>query len=120
MNVFTTVAHDIVNEAKAFKAWLLKAMEDAPMIIKKIEADTPEVEALTSLVCPGAAAVEHTALNVLTVVANAIHDVKDVATAKGLNVNFDQALINDVKALIPALEAFQQSKSSKVTNGLSR
>jgi hypothetical protein len=110
MSAFTTVAHDIVAGAKILKSTLLKAIGETPVIIKKIEADAPEVEALTSLVFPEAAAIERTSLDVLTVVANAIHDAGDAEAAKGLNVSFDQALINDIKALIPAFESFLKGK----------
>ena len=113
MSVFTTVAHDMVSGAKALKSEILKVIGEAPVVIKKIEANAPEIESLTSLVFPGAAAIEQASLNVLTVVANAIHDAGDAASAKGLNVNFDQTLINDIKALIPAFENFQKNKISK-------
>lgn len=111
MNIFTTVAHDIVAGAKAFKAGLLKVVGEAPVVMNAITANAPEVEALTSLVFPGATAIETAGLNVLTQVANAVKDAGDAGTANGLSVSFDQALINDVKALIPVFENFLAKKA---------
>jgi len=112
MSAFTTVAHDIVAGAKAFKAGVLKVVGEAPVIINTITSNAPEVEALTSLVFPGAVAIEKAGLDVLTQVANAVSAAGDAATSNGLSVSFDQALINDVKALIPVFESFLKGKTA--------
>ena len=110
-SVFTTVAHDIVSGAKAFKAGLLNVVGEAPVVMNAITANAPEVEALTALVFPGAVQIETAGLNLLTQVANAIKDAGDAATANGLSVTFDQNLIGDVKALIPVFENFLAKKA---------
>jgi hypothetical protein len=106
MSIFSGVASKIVAAAKAFKADLVKAANATPGILAKIEADAPEVEALTSLVFPAAATVEATGLKILEAVAGAVEATGSAAGASGLSVPLDQALIQEVKALLPQLKAF--------------
>ena len=109
MSVFTGVAAKIVAGAKAFKADLLKVVGEAPVVIEKIKADAPEIEALSNLVWPQAGAIEAAGVTLLEQVAGAIADTGTAVGANGLTVTFDQTVIKDVEALIPALKSFVAS-----------
>lgn len=103
---FKGVASAIVAGAKKLKSEILKVAGEAPVIIAKIEADAPEVEALTALVFPGAAKIEQLSVGLLEAVAEAVEAAGTAAGANGLSVSFDQALISEIQALLPALKAF--------------
>ena len=96
----------IVAAAKEFKSAVLKAAEAAPAIVGDVEKDAPEVEALLELAYPGAAAIEQTALAAFETIADAVEAAGSSAGANGLSVTLDQALITDIKAVLPALKAF--------------
>lgn len=103
---FKGIASAIVAGAKKLKSEILKVAGEAPVIIAKIEADAPEVEALTSLVFPGAAKIEQLSVGLLEAVAEAVEAAGTAAGSNGLSVSFDEAVINDIKALLPQLKAF--------------
>jgi hypothetical protein len=102
---FKGIAADFVADAKKFKADLLTVAADAPKVIGKIEADAPEIEAVTNLVYPGAAAVEQAGLVVLETIATAVEAAGSAATANGLTVSLDQATLSAVQGVLPTLKA---------------
>jgi hypothetical protein len=102
---FKGVVSKLVAAAKDFKAEVLKAAEKAPTIAAEVEKDAPEVEALVQLAFPGAAAIEMTALAAFEAICTAVEDAGPAASANGLSVSLDKALIADVQAAIPALKA---------------
>lgn len=103
---FKGVVTKFVAYAKDFKSAVLKAAEEAPVILGDIEKDAPEVEAVTNLLFPQAAAVEQTALAALEVIAQVVEDAGSAATTNGLSVSLDQSLIADVQKILPSLKAF--------------
>ena len=104
MSVFTGIAADFVKAAKKFKSILLTAAADAPKVMGKVAADAPEVEALINLIYPGSSAIESTSLAVLEAIATAVEGAGTAAGANGLTVSLDQAVIADVKAILPTLQ----------------
>lgn len=103
---FSGIVAKFVSAAKSLKSDILKAAGKVPVIVAEVEKDAPEVQALIALAFPGAAAIETAALNVFEVIANAVEAAGPTATANGLNVSLDKALIADIEALIPSLKAF--------------
>jgi len=106
MSFFSGVASKFVAAAKAFKADLVKAANATPGILAKIEADAPEVEALTNLIFPGVSTIEATGLKVLEAIAATVESAGTAAGSSGLSVTLDQATIQEIKALLPQLKAF--------------
>jgi hypothetical protein len=102
---FTGVAKKLVAAAKDFKSAILKAAEEAPVVAADVAKDAPEIADVVELAFPGAAAIEQTALDAFEAIAAAVEAAGPAASANGLSVTFDQALIISVKAVLPALKA---------------
>jgi hypothetical protein len=103
---FKGIVAKLVAGAKDFKSDILKAAEDAPAIVADVDKDAPEVEALVELAFPGAAAIEQTALAAFESIATAVEAAGPTASANGLSVSLDKALIADIQSVLPALKAF--------------
>jgi hypothetical protein len=103
---FKGIVAAMVAAAKDFKSEVLKAAAKAPSIMADIEKDAPEVEALVELAFPGAAAIEKTALAAFEAIATAVEGAGPAASANGLSVSLDKALIADVQAALPLLKKF--------------
>lgn len=97
-----SAARDLVKVGRVVRSALEKVGTDAPKLVQDVAADLPAIEALTNLVAPGAAAVEATAFNVFGVIAVAVEAAGE-ASADGLSVTLDKALIADIKAAIAAI-----------------
>jgi len=74
-------------------------------VLQKLNTEAPTIEAVTKLVSPSLASIETAAANVLGVVIKAIEDAGTAAGAGGLSVSLDSALVNDIKAIIPAVKS---------------
>jgi hypothetical protein len=103
---FKGIVTKLVTAAKDLKSDVLTAAEKAPAIVGEVAKDAPEVAALVELAYPGAAPIEQAALSAFEVLADAVEAAGTAAGANGLSVSFDQTVIADVKAVLPALKAF--------------
>jgi hypothetical protein len=103
---FKGIASKIVAAAKDFEAAVLKAAEEAPTVVADVNKDAPEVEALIELAFPGAAQIASTALAAFEAIAGAVEAAGPTATANGLSVSLDKALIADIQGVLPALKNF--------------
>jgi hypothetical protein len=103
---FKGIVSKIVAGAKDFKAAVLKAAEETLIVVADVDKDAPEVEALIELAFPGAAQIEQTALSAFEVIATAVEGAGPAASANGLSVSLDKALIADIQAVLPALKNF--------------
>lgn len=103
---FKGVISKLVAGAKAFKSDVLKAAESAPAIAADVAKDAPEVTALVELAFPGAAALETTALTAFEAICDAVEAAGPTASANGLSIPLDKALIADIQKILPALKAF--------------
>lgn len=92
---FASVANDIVKVAKVVGP-----------IYTKIDSAEPTVELLSSLVFPSAVPLERGAFALLGMAAQVVQEAGDAAGAGGLNITLDQQLVQDIKTLIPAIEAY--------------
>jgi hypothetical protein len=72
----------------------------AEVVLSSIQAEAPLVESLTTLVSPGAAAVEQLAFGALGSVVAVVHSTEDAAMANGINVSFDASVVAEIKAII--------------------
>ncbi len=95
----------LVAAAKDFKADVLKAAEEAPVVLGDVEKDAPEVEAIVQLAFPGAAALEEAALEAFEIICDAVEAAGPAAASNGLSVSFDKTVIAKAQAAIPALKA---------------
>jgi hypothetical protein len=73
-------------------------------VLKKAQADSLTIEAVTALVSPQAANIERARFAVLGVVIKAIEDAGAPAGANGLNVTLDAPLVADIKSIAPAVK----------------
>lgn len=103
---FKGLATKIVGAAKDFKAAILRAAEEAPVVAADVEKDAPEVQDLIELVFPGAAAIEQTALDTFEVVCDAVEAAGPAAAANGLSVSLDKTAAAKIQAVLPQLKAF--------------
>lgn len=97
-HAYATAAQAIVNEAKVISSKVLPALQ-------KAEVEAPTIEAITALVSPAAANIERTGFAVLGTVIKAIEDAGTAATAGGLSISLDAALVADIKAIMPAVKS---------------
>lgn len=91
---------------KAIKNAVLKVAGDEPAISAEIAKIAPTAEAISNLFLPGSGNFEQHLLDVWGVVASAAKGAGDAASANGISVTFDAALIADVKAILPTVEQF--------------
>lgn len=103
---FKGVVSKLVAAAKDFKAAILKAAEEAPVVAADVEKDAPEIGAVVNLIFPGAAAVEQTAMAAFELILDAVEAAGPAASANGLSVSLDKTLIADIQAVLPQLKAF--------------
>jgi hypothetical protein len=97
-HVMASAAQDTVKLAKFVDAKVLPALKSA-------SANAATVEAVTGLVSPQAANIERGAYAVLGVLIKAITDAGAAAGAGGVSVSLDAALVQDIKAIIPAVKS---------------
>ncbi len=104
MNLITTVDHvyalaisDAKKVAKFIQGEVLPAL-------KSVHAEAPSIDAVTALVSPQLANIERVGDAVLGSVIKAIEDAGAAATAGGLSVTLDAALVADIKAILPAVK----------------
>lgn len=88
-HAFASLFKDVVNVSKKVE-----------VVLSDIQAEAPVIEALTSLVSPGAASVEQIAFGALGSLVAAVHATEAAATANGVNVTFDATVVAEIKALI--------------------
>jgi hypothetical protein len=103
---FAGVAKKIVEALRDVKKAIVKAANEAPVVMKVIEETAPEVEAISNLILPGAGEVEAAGLLVLEALAGAIEAAGGAAGANGLNVTLDAEIVAAVGKVIPTLKAF--------------
>lgn len=104
------MAKDAVHISKAIIPALDKAAAEAEKLKVPIEAVTAGIAASLGLPPGIPIAIEDAAYSLLGRVTEASHAAGDAIGANGLNVNFDQELIKDIKALTPAIQAFAISR----------
>lgn len=93
---WSSVAHAF---ASLFKD-VVTVSKKVEIVLSDVEAEAPVIEALTSLVSPGATAVEQIAFGALGSLIAAVHAVDTAASANGVNVSFDATVVAEIKALI--------------------
>ncbi len=77
-----------------------------------LESAKPLIEGITAAILPGGAAVaiEDAAYNLFGRVAKVASETSDAAAANGVNLQLDQTLIADIKALLPYITNFALNK----------
>lgn len=94
----------IKKDAEDVKDWLVKGAEEAPAIASTVVKDANAIVPIVALFVPGAAQAASVTEAILTAVENAVVATGTAASSNGLSVTFDQAVINDVKALIASIK----------------
>lgn len=105
-NIFKDVGHGIKVAAEDFKNAVVKAAQEAPIILGVVQKDAPEVAALAELAFPQAGTVVNGGVSLLEEVASVIEQGGQSAEQNFLNAGLDQATIDGIKGLIPAFKAF--------------
>lgn len=95
---------EVVNIGKKLKAAVEDAGDDAVKLAAWLQNNSAEVSSLAGLAGPGAASVAAVGLNLVTLAVNAVKTAGVAASTNGVSVSLDQATLNDVKALIAAIE----------------
>ena len=96
-HAFATATSDTAKAAKFVETSVLP-------VLKKAQADSSTIEAVTSLVSPQAANIERAGFAVLGVVIKAIEDAGAAAGANGLNVSLDPQHVADIKSIAPVVK----------------
>lgn len=102
-HLLASLAQNIVRAAAIAKSGVVKLAAETPAIVNAVSAAEPTVEAVTSLLVPGAASIEQAAFHVFGEVAHALIAAGEAASANGLDVKLDAEAIAKVKAAIAAL-----------------
>ena len=95
-------ASELVNVGKIITGKVLP-------LLKSANADAATIESVTGLISPAAAKIETAAFALFGIVVKAIQDGQSAAAAGGVNITLDQSTVNDIKALIPAVQAVVKS-----------
>ena len=111
-NEFGHAAQDLVKVGKAIKSAIGRAAAEMPTLVADLQKAAPTIEGLTALAAPQFTAVEQLAFNAFGVIANAVEAAGPAAAANGVSISLDQALIADIKAILPALKSFMAGNAS--------
>ena len=101
-----------VKIGRAVKNAFTEAASKIPVIDSAIQKAAPTVEALSNMVLPGSGDFEAHLLDVWGVAANAVKDAGAAAGSNAINITLDQALVNDIKGFLPAVEAYLHPAAS--------
>ena len=102
----------LLNIGKAVKNGILKVAGAEPKIAAAIATIAPTAEAISNMLVPGSGNFEAHLLDVWGVCANAVKSAGDAAAGNGLSVSLDAQLVADIKAILPAVEAFLHPAAS--------
>ena len=100
-----TLVADFKKVGGEIKSFIISVAEGAPKVVATVIADEQKIEPVIEAFVPGSAAAFAVADTLLNHVAQAVEDAGTAATSNGLSVTLDQALVNDLKALIAAAKA---------------
>jgi hypothetical protein len=96
---------DLAKAGTDVKKFLRKAAADAPVVVQKIAADEEALAPIIEAFAPQSGVAITLGMTLLDKVAQAVEDAGPAAGASGLSVSLDQAVVNDVKAIIAAAKA---------------
>lgn len=102
MSILGTLVTDFKKDAGKVKSFLLKIAGDAPAVVAVVVADEQKVAQVLEAFLPQSAVAFQVADQIINLVAQAVEDAGPASAANGLVVKFDQAVVNDVKAVIAA------------------
>jgi hypothetical protein len=102
----------LLGVAKTIKNGILKVAGAEPQIAAAIASIAPTAEAISNLIVPGSGNFEQHLLDVWGVAASAVKGAGDAAAANGLSITLDAALVAEIKAVLPAVEAFLHPAAS--------
>jgi hypothetical protein len=105
MSVLGTIVSDLKKAGEDVKNFLVKVAGDAPAIVQTVVADESAIAPVIEEFVPGSTTAINVANSLLDKVAQAVEDAGPAATANGLSVSLDQAIVNDIKAVIAAAKA---------------
>jgi hypothetical protein len=101
----------VKNEAIVVKNAVIKIAGLTPEITAELQKIAPTAEAISNMILPGSGAFEAHLVDVWSAVASNIDAAGAAATANGVNVTLDQALVDQIKAFIPAVKAKMSSQA---------
>lgn len=97
-----TLVSDFKNAAVDVKNFIIKVAGDAPKVIADVATDEAKIAPVIEAFLPSSAAAIALGNTILDAVAQAVEDAGTAAGSSGLSVSFDEAVVNDVKAVIAA------------------
>lgn len=113
MSFISTLEHAFAVAAQKIVADAKMITEKVLPVLKRLDSAEQTVEAITGLVDPNAVNIERAAFALLGCIIKTIEDASEAATAGGLNITLDAALIADIKAIIPAVKSVAPSVVKK-------
>lgn len=105
LNLITSAEHAYAAAAKELVATWKFVRDHALPALKKLEASAPVIEGVTGLVDHNAENVERAAFAVLGLVIKAIDDADAAGKSGALDVQFEESLVIDVKAIASAVRS---------------
>jgi hypothetical protein len=99
-SAFTGKLTKLVEIAEEVKADVVKAASAVDGVVKKLEADAPEVEAVADAVAPGASTYIKLGLSLVEELSGVLDAGGAAAEQNLLNAGVDAALVAQVKAAI--------------------
>jgi hypothetical protein len=107
----------VKHEASVVKNAILGIQAAVPAITAELQKVAPTVEALSEMIMPGSAGFEAHLVDVWSTVASAVDAAGNAATANGINVQLDQALVDAIKTFIPTVKAQMTATTAGVAPG---
>lgn len=92
------------SDAVAVKDAIVSVADKLPAEAAKVLADVSTIAPVIEAFIPGGSTAITIGENLFNLVAKAVEDAGTAASSNGLSVSFDQAVINDVKAVIAAIK----------------
>ncbi len=102
----------LLGVGKHIKNGVLRVASVEPKIAAALAEYAPTVEAVSNLLVPGSGNFEAHLLDIWGVAAAAVKGAGDAAATNGLSISLDAALVADIKAILPAVEAFLHPAAS--------
>jgi hypothetical protein len=92
-------------ELAAFAKRIVGGLGKAETVVNDVEKAAPEIEMVSGMVFPAAAAVEQVAFGLLAKASTAISGLQAAASAGGINITLDETELQDLKSVVSYLKS---------------
>jgi hypothetical protein len=102
MSILGSIVSDLAKAGHAVQSFVEKIGDDAPAVVQNVTNDANKIIPVIEAFVPGSTSAITLAQVLLDKAAQVVEDAGTAAAGSGLNVSLDQALVNEIKAVIAA------------------